>query len=156
METDSGYGAAEQAKPALYPGKGQPAEVNTITLSLSQDKGIDGQVVDLLTLSVLAQWLSRAIAVVGRERIGKLVEIYDITANLPPCLKETMLLLADLCSNGNRAEDAPADEYVPVTVGIQLLIELDSLLRYRSGALESIVLSQLLEKGTDSRKGSYG
>jgi len=104
----------------------------------------EGQV-DLLTVSVLAQWLSRAAATISKEQILKLVEIYDITGNLPPRLKQAILLLADLYCDGSLAEVA---EEVPATVSIQLLIELDSLLRYRTGALESVVLSMLLDKKT--------
>jgi hypothetical protein len=106
--------------------------------------------VDLLTISVLAQWLSRAAATVSKEQLGKLVEIYDITGNLPPRLKQAILLLADLDGDSNRAEDA---EDVPATVSLQLLIELDSLLRYRTGALESVVLSMILDKGQNIRRG---
>ena len=106
--------------------------------------------VDLLTVSVLSQWLSRAAASVSKAQICKLVEIYDITGNLPPRMKQVILLLADLYSNGNHAED---DETVPATVSVQLLIELDSLLRYRTGALESVVLSMLLDKGQKNRRG---
>jgi hypothetical protein len=104
----------------------------------------EGQV-DLLTVSVLAQWLSRAAATISKEQILKLVEIYDITGNLPSRLKQAILLLADLYCDGSLAEVA---EDVPATVSIQLLIELDSLLRYRTGALESVVLSMLLDKKT--------
>jgi len=105
--------------------------------------------VDLLTVSVLSQWLSRAAATVSREQITKLVEIYDITGNLPPRLKQAILLLADLYANSDRDES----EDVPASVSMQLLIELDSLLRYRTGALESVVLSMLLEKGQFYKKG---
>jgi len=106
--------------------------------------------VDLLTVSVLSQWLSRAATSVSKEQICKLVEIYDITGNLTPRMKQVILLLADLYSNGNYAED---DETVPATVSVQLLIELDSLLRYRTGALESVVMSMLLDKGQKNRRG---
>jgi hypothetical protein len=106
--------------------------------------------VDLLTVSVLSQWLSRAAASVSKAQICKLVEIYDITGNLPPRLKQVILLLADLYSNGNLAGD---DETVPAAESVQLLIELDSLLRYRTGALESVVLSMLLDKGQKNRRG---
>jgi hypothetical protein len=106
--------------------------------------------VDLLTVSVLSQWLSRAAASVSKAQICKLVEIYDITGNLTPRMKQVILLLADLYSNGSHAED---DENVPATVSVQLLIELDGLLRYRTGALESVVLSMLLDKGQRTRKG---
>jgi len=59
-------------------------------------------------------------------------------------------MLADLDGDGNKAEDA---EDVPAAVSLQLLIELDSLLRYRTGALESVVLSMILDKGQNSRRG---
>jgi len=151
--TDLGGGAAEQAEPDLRPRKGQPAQVvNTIAIS----EGGGGGVVDLLTISVLAQWLSRATAAVGRNQIGKLVEIYDVTGNLPPRLKEAVLLLADLYGEGSQDEDTPATEYVSAAMSMQLLIELDSLLRYRSGALESVVLSMLLGEGAGNRKVSDG
>jgi hypothetical protein len=105
--------------------------------------------VDLLTVSVLSQWLSRAAATVSKEQITKLVEIYDITGNLPPRLKQAILLLADLYADNDRDNS----EDVPASVSMQLLIELDSLLRYRTGALESVVLSMLLEKGQFYKKG---
>ncbi len=105
--------------------------------------------VDLLTVSVLSQWLSRAAATVSKEQITKLVEIYDITGNLPPRLKQAILLLADLYADNDRDDS----EDVPASVSMQLLIELDSLLRYRTGALESVVLSMLLEKGQFYKKG---
>ena len=105
--------------------------------------------VDLLTVSVLAQWLSRAADTVSKEQIKKLVEIYDITGNLPPRLKQTVLLLTDMYADSGKEES----EDVPASVSMQLLIELDSLLRYRTGALESVVLSMLLEKGQVDRKG---
>jgi hypothetical protein len=99
---------------------------------------------------VLSQWLSRAAASVSKAQICKLVEIYDITGNLPPRLKQVILLLADLYSNGSHTEN---DENVPATVSVQLLIELDSLLRYQTGALEPVVLSMLLDKGQKNRRG---
>lgn len=105
--------------------------------------------VDLLTVSVLSQWLSRAAASVSKAQICKLVEIYDITGNLTPRMKQVILLLADLYSNGNHAGD---DDTIPSTESMQLLIELDSLLRYRTGALESVVLSMLMDKGQKNRR----
>jgi hypothetical protein len=65
-------------------------------------------------------------------------------------MKQVILLLADLYSNGNYAED---DDTVPATVSVQLLIELDGLLRYRTGALESVVMSMLMDKGQKNRRG---
>ncbi len=144
IEASSG-GVAEKTGPAPSSAFGSAmghiagAKVGT---AVNTEK--EGQV-DLLTVSVLAQWLSRAAATISKEQILKLVEIYDITGNLPPRLKQAILLLADLYCDGSLAESA---EEVPATVSIQLLIELDSLLRYRTGALESVVLSMLLDKKT--------
>jgi hypothetical protein len=140
----SSAGIAEKAEPDLDPvinRSGVPVAV--------RNADSEGRV-DLLTVSVLSQWLSRAAASVSKAQICKLVEIYDITGNLPPRLKQVILLLADLYSNGSHTED---DENVPATVSVQLLIELDSLLRYRTGALESVVLSMLLDKGQKNRRG---
>ena len=62
--------------------------------------------------------------------------------------------MADLYGNGSHTE---GDENLPATTSMQLLIELDSLLRYRSGALESVVLSMLLDKGQKNRRsGKHG
>ena len=72
------------------------------------------------------------------------------TATRPATRPGTYVLLADLYGNGSHTED---DENVPATASVQLLIELDSLLRYRTGALESVVLSMLLDKGQKNRRG---
>ena len=152
-EPGPGSGIAEDVRPSLKPFLGLTEKTSpVITQKASPGTGEtngEGRV-DLLTISVLAQWLSRAAATVSKEQIGKLVEIYDITGNLPPRLKQAILLLADLYWDGDRAEDA---EDVPAAVSLQLLIELDSLLRYRTGALESVVLSMILDKGQNSRRG---
>ena len=107
-------------------------------------------------MSVLAQWISRATAVVGKEQIGKLVEIYDVTGNLEPRLKDTMLLLADLSGGSDQRGEAATTEFVPTALSIQLLVELDGLLRCRNDALESAVLSQLMDNGLGGREVSYG
>ena len=152
-EPGPGSGIAEDIRPSLksFLGlneKASPATTEKASPATGDSNG-EGRV-DLLTISVLAQWLSRAAATVSKEQLGKLVEIYDITGNLPPRLKQAILLLADLDGDGNRAEDA---EDVPAAVSLQLLIELDSLLRYRTGALESVVLSMILDKGQNIRRG---
>jgi hypothetical protein len=121
-----------------------------------QNGGRDDQVLDLLTVSVLAQWLARAMPAVGREQLGKLVEIYDITGNLQPRLKDTMLLLADLCAGENPEVGPATTEAVPAAVSVQLLIELDGLLRYRKGAVESVVMSMLLDKAEATKKDGHG
>ena len=144
-EPGPGSGIAEDIRPSLKSFLSPTEKVSPATGDTNSERQVD-----LLTISVLAQWLSRAAATVSKEQIGKLVEIYDITSNLPPRLKQAILLLADLDGDGNRAEDT---EDVPATVSLQLLIELDSLLRYRTGALESVVLSMILDKGQNSRRG---
>lgn len=128
--------------------------MNRSSVSGVAGRSPDTERVDLLTVSVLSQWLARAASSVSKGQISKLVEIYDITGNLPPRLKQVILLLADLYGNGSHNEE---DESLPATTSMQLLIELDSLLRYRTGALESVVLSMLLDKGQKNRRsGKHG
>lgn len=122
----------------------------------AQNGSRDDQVLDLLTVSVLAQWLARAMPVVGREQLGKLVEIYDITGNMQPRIKDTMLLLADLGAGDNPEVGPATAEAVPAAVSVQLLIELDGLLRCRNGAVESVVMSMLLDRAEDTKKGGHG
>lgn len=127
----------------------------TSALAIAHQGG--APVMDLLTVSVVAQWMSRAIEAVGKDQIDKLVEIYDITSSLPPGLKETMLLLSELYGGGSEAEDASGEgRQVPATVSVQLLIELDSLLRYRQGALESVVFSMLVDRGLGAGSNGHG
>ena len=135
--------------------QGEPDSGCSCGNGVPSENGND-QVIDLLTVSVLAQWLSRAVNQVGKSRVTKVVEIYDITGNVPSRLKQTMLLLADLYSDSNRGEDSPENEDMSASASIQLLIELDSLLRYRSGALESVVVTQLLNGGLNSGKSKHG
>jgi hypothetical protein len=150
--TDSGDRTVEQAQPNIVPKRDQPQEIDSIALR----NGSKSRAVDLLTVSVLAQWITRAAAAVGRDQIGKLVEIYDVTGNLEPRLKDTMLLLADLGGDGGQTEDATVTDYVPTAVSLQLLVELDGLLRCRNDALESAVLSQLMDNGLGFRKAGSG
>ena len=150
--TDSGDRTVEHAQPNIVPKRDQPQEIDSIALW----NGSKNRAVDLLTVSVLAQWISRATAVVGKDQIGKLVEIDDVTGNLEPRLKDTMLLLADLCGGSDQREEASATEFVPTALSIQLLVELDGLLRCRNDALESAVLSQLMDNGLSGREVSYG
>lgn len=141
----SAPGFLEKEKFASSSGKESVASV----AAAAGEASSEGRV-DLLTISVLAQWLSRAAETVSKEQIAKLIEIYDITGNLPPRLKQAILLLADLYGDGNKGVED--DEDLPAAVSLQLLIELDSLLRYRTGALESVVLSMLLDRGQGSRR----
>jgi hypothetical protein len=148
---DSGDRIAEQAQPDP-PKRAQPQEVDNIILRSGSDSGV----VDLLTVSVLAQWVSRASAAIGKDQVGKLVEIYDVTGHLPPRLKDATLLLVDLCGGNDAAKEAAATEFVPAAVSVQLLGELDSVLRSRNSALESMVFSLFADKGEGSKKDSHG
>jgi len=145
-EKGSSAGIAEKAEPADFDPVMNRSGAPGVAVRNADGEGR----VDLLTVSVLSQWLARAASSVSKAQICKLVEIYDITGNLTPRMKQVILLLADLYGNGNHTED---DENVPATASVQLLIELDSLLRYRTGALESVVLSMLLDKGQKNRRG---
>jgi hypothetical protein len=144
-------GFAEKGSSAGIAEKAEPDFASLMNLSgvPSSGRSPDNERVDLLTVSVLLQWLTRAAESVSKAQICKLVEIYDITGNLPPRLKQVILLLADLYGNGSHAEE---EENLPATASMQLLIELDSLLHYRTGALESVVLSMLLDKGQKNRR----
>ncbi len=146
-----GAGSADMAGPTEMPRADSDPEMNRSGLPRVAVRNTDSEgQVDLLTISVLSQWLTRAAASVSKTQICKMVEIYDITGNLTPKMKQAILLLADLHSNGNHAGD---DEVIPAAESVQLLIELDSLLRYRTGVLEPVVLSMLLDKGQKNRRG---
>jgi hypothetical protein len=149
--TDSRDRTAEQAQPDL-PKRAQPLEVDNTILRSGSESGV----ADLLTVSVLAQWVSRASAAIGKDQVGKLVEIYDVTGHLPPRLKDATLLLVDLCGGTDAAKEASATEFVPAAVSVQLLGELDSVLRSRNSALESMVFSLFADKGEGSKKDGYG
>jgi len=129
-------------------------ELKNILNNAAEGSNGDGQAIDMLTLSVMAQWITRAVSSVGRERVVKLVGIYDMTGNLPERLKETMLMLADFhgnghSGNGHEPDDSDEEAGNDSTEGImQLLIELDSLIHCRKSAFESVMLSLLSEKGT--------
>jgi hypothetical protein len=148
---DSGERKSRRKRPAsrLIDGESEDeyAEDDSCIDTDESDREKD-RVVDLLTMSVLAQWVSRATATMGKNQIIKLVEIYDVTGHLPPRMKDAILLLIDLCGEytDDTAEETPVAESVPAAVSIQLLIELDSMLRYRNGALESVVFSMLSTK----------
>ena len=146
-----------QERDARYDGGDSEAARTAGTSALAIAGQGGAPIVDLLTVSVVAQWMSRAIEAVGKDQIDKLVEIYDITSSLPPGLKETMLLLSELYG-GDGDSDISSDErrQVPATVSVQLLIELDSLLRYRQGALESVVFSMLVDKGLGAGNNGHG
>jgi hypothetical protein len=136
---------------------GEPVLRGNLPSNLTKLAGIEGgdsKSMDLLTISVLAQWLSRAMREISRDQISKLVEIYDVTGNLPGRLKDTLLLLVELCADSG--QPLRENTAISASTGIQLLIELDSLLRYRNSALESLVLSMLVEGEPADGKGNNG
>jgi len=106
---------------------------------------------DLLTVVMLGQWLDRAVATVGKHETEKIVEMYDLTGNLPVQMKQTLLLLIDShCKNGVSTRRSNRN-----SIGLtsySLLMEMDSLLRYRNRALEAAVLSLLAERGCQRRE----
>jgi len=167
----AGPGPGPGAGPGPGPGveMGNPSAADGMDVALNAMKSEFGRtedngsengggetVVDLLTVSVMAQWLSRAIGVVGKREVVKLVEIYDVTGNMPPRLKETMTLLADLCGGPAREDEESGTEGASATEAMQLLIELDSLLRYRSNALESAVFSLFLGGEQRGNRSNHG
>ncbi|MEE8374137.1 MAG: hypothetical protein V3R87_10495, partial [Dehalococcoidia bacterium] len=138
-------------------GAGQPESA----LVLDDDSDIEiADEVDLPLLAILAPWLSRAVAAMGKEQMEKLVELYDVARELPPRLKEALLALLGFYDDESSTSKPPGD--VIVMQGIPLLVELDSLLlRHRSGPLESAVLALLQEKmapqkKTRARKAGHG
>lgn len=106
--------------------------------------------VDLTTLAILMPWISRAVNSAGKEHIIQLIELYDVSRDLPSRLKQAILMLLELhgdCSSPKLSGDSLIRETIP------LLIELDSLLlRHRTGTLESAILSLLQDKMTKQTK----
>lgn len=149
------------------PGSGQAGQCECAadrpesTPALDDDGDIEiADAVDLPLLAILAPWLSRAVASMGKEQMEKLVELYDVARELPPRLKEALLALLGFYDDEPSTSKLPGD--VIVMQGIPLLVELDSLLlRHRSGPLESAVLALLQEKmapqkKTRARKAGHG
>jgi len=160
-DTGSGERTGRRARPAsrLIESEYEDESADTGSCTDTDEPNRDkNKVVDLLTMSVLAQWVSRATAAMGKNQIVKLVEIYDVTGHLPPRMKDAILLLVDLCGQDadKTSEETPVAESVPAAVSIQMLIELDSVLRYRDGALESVVFSLLGAREQRDKKGSHG
>jgi hypothetical protein len=106
--------------------------------------------VDLTTLAILMPWISRAVNTAGKEHIIKLIELYDVSRDLPSRLKQAILMMLELhgdCSSPKLSGDSLIGETIP------LLIELDSLLlRHRTGTLESAILSLLQDRTIKQKK----
>jgi hypothetical protein len=112
---------------------------------------LDDEDVDLPTLAILTPWLSRAITTVGRDNLEKLVEIYDVARNMPPRLKQAIILLIELYGDCTSTCTESGEQLLRDS--ISLLIDLDSLLlRHRTGTLESAVLSLLQERTVATKK----
>jgi len=107
--------------------------------------------VDLSLLAILTPWLSKAINTVGKRHLEKLIELYDISRDIPPRIKEALLMLLELYEVESSEARLPGEAVV--SEGIGLLIELDGLLlRHYSGSFESVALSLLQERMTSKRK----
>jgi len=106
---------------------------------------------DLLTVVMLGQWLDRAVATVGKNETEKIIEMYDITGNLPVQMKKTLLLLIDSCEKNEGSTRRSSKHSIGLT-SYSLLMDMDSLLRYRNRALEAAVLSLLAERQCQRNK----
>lgn len=117
--------------------------------------------VDLSLLAILTPWLSRAVDTVGKQHLEKLIEIYDVSRDMPPRMKEAILMLLDLYEEDSSSASKLSGD-ATIREGIPLLIELDGmLLRHCTGSFESAVLSILQDKLTSnrnprSRRASHG
>lgn len=106
---------------------------------------------DLITVVMLGQWLDRAIAAVGRTETEKIIEMYDITGNMPAQMKQTLLLIIDSYGHNGKSTRRNNRNSIGLT-SLSLLMEMDSLLRYRNRALEAAVLSLLAERESRQKK----
>ncbi len=137
--TDTGWNSESrrQGQPSMHPD-------NNVT--------VGGDEVDLSLLAVLTPWLTRAIDTVGKPHLEKLIEIYEISRDMPPRMKEAILLLVDFYEEAGPDTSRLSGD-ATVREGIPLLIELDGLLlRHRTGSFESVVFSILQERMTVNRK----
>jgi hypothetical protein len=100
---------------------------------------------DLITVVMLGQWLDRAVAAVGKTETEKIIEMYDITGNMPVQMKQTLLLIIDSYGQNRKSTNKNSRNSIGLT-SLSLLMEMDSLLRYRNRALEAAVLSLLAER----------
>ncbi len=129
----------------------EPFEERESSQHIDGPETTDDEDIDLPTLAILTPWLSTAITTVGRENLEKLVEIYDVARNMPPRLKQAVLLLIEL--HGDCTPDCTESGEQLLRDSISLLIELDSLLlRHRTGTLESAILSLLHERTAATKK----
>lgn len=142
--------------PYTAPGNGN-SHVNTVNNSRSDSKtssNSSADVVnqpDLITIVMLGQWLDRAIAAVGKTETEKIIEMYDSTGNMPVQMKQTLLLIIDSYGHNGKSTRRNSRNSIGLT-SLSLLMEMDSLLRYRNRALEAAVLSLLAERESRQKK----
>jgi hypothetical protein len=146
--------------PYTAPGSGN-THIDTVNSSRSGGKtfssgGVDRSVEvvnqpDLVTVVMLGQWLDRAIAAVGKTETEKIIEMYDITGNMPAQMKQTLLLIIDSYGHNGKSPRRNSRNSIGLT-SLSLLMEMDSLLRYRNRALEAAVLSLLAERESRQKK----
>ena len=136
--------------PYTAPGNGN-SHVNTENNNRSDSRtgsNSSGDVVnqpDLITVVMLEKWLDRAVAAVGKTETEKIIEMYDITGNMPVQMKQTLLLIIDSYEHNGKSTRRNKRNSIGLT-SLSLLMEMDSLLRYRNRALEAAVLSLLAER----------
>ena len=146
--------------PQVTPGNGN-SHVNPVNVRRSDSKidshgsvnGNDGAInqPDLVTVVMLGQWLDRAITAVGRTETEKIIEMYDITGNMPAQMKQTLLLIIDSYGHNGKGTRRNNRNSIGLT-SLSLLMEMDSLLRYRNRALEAAVLSLLAERESRQKR----
>jgi archaellum component FlaD/FlaE len=127
---------------------------NDSRTSIGSDANRNVEVVnqpDLVTVVMLGQWLDRAIAAVGKTETEKIIEMYDITGNMPVQMKQTLLLIIDSYGHNGKSTRKNNRNSIGLT-SLSLLMEMDSLLRYRNRALEAAVLSLLAERESQQKK----
>jgi archaellum component FlaD/FlaE len=152
VTVDSGEPVRQQTGPVPSFSRSEPVSLPKAAPASSNESGdyLNSQP-DLLTVVMLGQWLDRAVATVGKDETEKIVEMYDITGNLPVQMKQTLLLLIDSYGNNGESTRRSNKNSIGLT-SYSLLMEMDSLLRYRNRPLEAAVLSLLAERASQRRR----
>ncbi len=155
VTVDSGEPVRQQTGPVPSFSRSEPVSLPQAAPASSTSSNGSGDYQNsqpgLLTVVMLGQWLDRAVATVGKNETGKIIEMYDITGNLPVQMKQTLLLLIDSYEQNGESTRRSNKNSIGLT-SYSLLMEMDSLLRYRNRALEAAVLSLLAERGRQQRR----
>lgn len=155
VTVDTGEPVRQQTEPAPPFSRSEPVSLPQAAPATGNVNGRGSDYLnnqpDLLTIVMLGQWLDRAVATVGKNETEKIVEMYDITGNLPVQMKQTLLLLIDSYEK-NEGSTRRSNKHSIGLTSYSLLMEMDSLLRYRNRALEAAVLSLLAERQFQRKK----